>query len=114
MPSLRNVAITAPYMHNGAFTTLTEVVNHYRNKAQSTNSFTGANMVQAADLAPTLLPTNNVLQTPSQLFLNVPGNFTQQQVNDLVAFLEALTDPAAVNRMSDIPDTVPSGLSVDK
>lgn len=114
VPSLRNVALTAPYMHNGAFTTLTEVVNHYRNKAQSTNNFTGLNMVQAADLAPTLLPTNNVLQTPSQLFLNVPGNFTQQQVNDIVAFLESLTDPAAVNRLSDIPSSVPSGLPVDR
>ncbi|MCA8916653.1 MAG: c-type cytochrome [Planctomycetes bacterium] len=114
VPSLRNVAITAPYMHNGAFSTLTEVVNHYRNKAASTNGFTGQNMVQAADLAPTLLPTNNVLQTPSQLFLNVPGNLSPQQVQDIVAFLEALTDPAAVNRMSDIPNTVPSGLAVDR
>ena len=114
VPSLRNVAITGPYMHNGAFTTLTEVVNHYRNKAASTNGFTGLNMVQATDLAPTLLPTQNVLQTPSQLFLNVPGNFSPQQVNDIVAFLEALTDPAAINRMTDIPNTVPSGLAVER
>lgn len=101
-------------MHNGAFNTLTEVVNHYRNKAASTNGFTGLNMVQAADLAPTLLPTQNVLQTPSQLFLNVPGNLSPQQVNDIVAFLDALTDPAAVNRMNEVPDTVPSGLTVDR
>lgn len=114
VPSLRNVALTAPYMHNGAFNTLTEVVNHYRNKAASTNGFTGLNMVQAADLAPTLLPTQNVLQTPSQLFLNVPGNLSPQQVSDIVAFLESLTDPAAVNRMNEVPDTVPSGLQVDR
>lgn len=114
VPSLRNVALTAPYMHNGAFNTLTEVVNHYRDKAASTNGFTGLNMVQAADLAPTLLPTQNVLQTPSQLFLNVPGNLSPQQVNDIVAFLDALTDPAAVNRMNEVPDTVPSGLTVDR
>ncbi|MCA8913301.1 MAG: c-type cytochrome, partial [Planctomycetes bacterium] len=114
VPPLRNVAITGPYMHNGAFTTLQEVVNHYRNKAQSTNGFTGQNMVQAADLASTLLPTNNVLQTPSQLFLNVPGNLTAQQVNDIVAFLNALTDPDAVNRLNEIPTSVPSGLPVDR
>lgn len=114
VPSLRNIALTAPYMHNGAFNTLNEVVNHYRNKAQSTNAFTGQNMVQGADLAPTLLPTQNVLQTPSQLFLNVPGNLTPQQVNEIVAFLNALTDPAAVNRQNEIPATVPSGLPVDK
>ncbi len=114
VPSLRNVALTAPYMHNGAFNTLNEVVNHYRNKAASTNGFTGLNMVHAADLAPTLLPTQNVLQTPSQLFLNVPGNLSPQQVSDIVAFLESLTDPAAVNRMNEVPDTVPSGLQVDR
>lgn len=114
VPSLRNVALTGPYMHNGAFSTLNEVVNHYRNKAQSTNSFTGQNMVQAADLAPTLLPTQDLLLTPSQLFLQVPGNLPPQQVNDIVAFLNALTDPAAVNRLNEIPDTVPSGLPVDK
>lgn len=114
VPSLRNVALTAPYMHNGAFNTLNEVVNHYRNKAASTNGFTGLSMVQAADLAPTLLPTQNVLQTPSQLFLNVPGNLSPQQVSDIVAFLESLTDPAAVNRMNEVPDTVPSGLQVDR
>ncbi|MEZ5993112.1 MAG: cytochrome c peroxidase [Planctomycetota bacterium] len=114
VPPLRNVAITGPYMHNGAFTTLTEVVNHYRNKAQSTNAFTGQNMVQATDLAPTLLPTNNVLQTPSQLFLNVRGNFNNQEVNDLVAFLNALTDPDAVNRLNEIPSSVPSGLPIDR
>jgi cytochrome c peroxidase len=101
-------------MHNGAFTTLDEVVNHYRNKAASTNGFTGQNMVQAADLAGTLLPTQGVLQNPSQLFLNVPGNLTPQQVADIVAFLSALTDPAAVNRMNEVPTAVPSGLPVDR
>jgi cytochrome c peroxidase len=114
VPSLRNVSITGPYMHNGAFTTLTEVVQHYRDKAASTNAFTGQNMVQAADLAPTLLPTQNVLQNPSQLFLQVPGNLPAQQVADIVAFLQALTDPAAVNRLNEIPVQVPSGLQVDR
>jgi cytochrome c peroxidase len=114
VPSLRNVSITGPYMHNGAFTTLTEVVQHYRDKAASTNGFTGQNMVQATDLAPTLLPTQNVLQNPSGLFLQVPGNLPAQQVADIVAFLQTLTDPAAVNRLNEIPQTVPSGLPVDR
>lgn len=114
VPSLRNISITGPYMHNGAFTTLTEVVNHYRNKAASTNGFTGLSMVQAADLAPTLLPTQNVLQNPSALFQQVPGNLSPQQVAEIVAFLQALTDPAAVNRLNEIPLSVPSGLPVDR
>lgn len=114
VPSLRNVAFTAPYMHNGAFMSLTEVLQHYRDKAASTNAFTGANMTQAADLAPTLLPTTGVLANLSPLFTQVPGNLTAQQLADLEAFLQALTDPAAINRTQEIPNSVPSGLPVDR
>lgn len=35
VPGLRNVALSAPYMHNGAFTTLEEVVEHYSNAMDS-------------------------------------------------------------------------------
>ena len=35
VPTLRDVAVTAPYMHDGRFSTLTEVVNHYAQMAES-------------------------------------------------------------------------------
>jgi cytochrome c peroxidase len=35
-PTLRNVALSAPYMHNGKFTTLEEAVAHYEDLAQGT------------------------------------------------------------------------------
>jgi cytochrome c peroxidase len=35
VPSLRNVALTAPYMHDGRFATLAQVINHYRNPGPS-------------------------------------------------------------------------------
>jgi cytochrome c peroxidase len=114
VPSLRNVAFTGPYMHNGAFQTLGEVVNHYNTKQASTNAFTGANMLQAADLAPTLLPTAGVLQNLSPLFLQVPSDLTPQEIGDILAFLQSLTDPAAINRRQEVPATVPSGLPVDQ
>lgn len=114
VPSLRNVAFAGPYMHNGAFETLDEVLVHYRDKATSTNAFTGTNMTQGADLASTLLPTNNVLANLSNLFTQVPGNLTPGQLADLKAFLHALTDPAAINRAQEIPNSVPSGLPVDR
>ena len=34
-PSLRNLAFTAPYMHDGRFATLDEVINHYSEGLQS-------------------------------------------------------------------------------
>ncbi len=64
--SLRNVADTGPYMHNGRFTTLTEVVDHY-NRAQPSGIST--------DLEPLRL--------------------TAVQVQQIVAFLGALSAPLA-------------------
>jgi cytochrome c peroxidase len=71
VPGLRNVAVTAPYMHDGRFKTLEEVVDYYNNPHQ---------FVQH--------PVNNdpLLQTPLGL--------TELEKRDLVAFLNALTDAA--------------------
>ncbi len=69
VPSLRNIELTAPYMHDGRFKTLEEVVNHYN---------TGVK--QSATLDPAIMPTVGGL------------NLTQQDVDDLVAFLKTLTD----------------------
>lgn len=70
-PSLRNVALTAPYMHAGQLTTLTEVVNYY-NK-------------------PTI-PDFDPRQVPAQPHSDLePLQLTQQQVKHLVAFLHTLT-----------------------
>lgn len=113
VPSLRNVAFTGPYMHNGAFTTLNEVMLHYKEKDLSTNAYTGAAMVQAAALVPTLLPTGPVLAAPSTLFLQVPNTLQNGNRLDLESFLHALTDPAAINRRQEVPASVPSGLPVD-
>jgi len=68
-PGLRNVALTAPYMHNGMFKTLEAVVAYYNNPA---SFVTGS------------INTDPLLQKPLHL--------TAQEQADLVAFLKALTD----------------------
>jgi cytochrome c peroxidase len=70
VPSLRNIALTAPYMHDGRFQTLEEVVDHYDNDIKKSGS-----------LDPALLATTN---TGLRL--------TAQDKADLVAFLKTLTD----------------------
>jgi cytochrome c peroxidase len=65
VPTLRNVALTAPYMHDGSLPTLEAVVEHY-----SSGGFVSA----TSD--PTIRPLN----------------LTAQEKQDLVAFLKALTD----------------------
>jgi len=70
VPSLRNIALTPPYMHDGRFQTLEEVINHYDEgiKASSTADVTVINTMETG------------------LFL------TNEDKEDLVNFLHTLTD----------------------
>jgi cytochrome c peroxidase len=71
VPTLRNIAITAPYMHDGSLPTLEAVIEHYS---------TGIKM--HPNLAYELKSGNN----PRKM------NFTAQEKNALVQFLNTLTD----------------------
>lgn len=77
VPTLRNVAVTAPYMHNGVFTTLEEVVRFYNTACAPGNPDGWA--------APEYAATRNCREM---------GNLhlTDGEVSDLVAFLHTLTD----------------------
>jgi cytochrome c peroxidase len=83
-PSLRDVALTPPYMHNGMYKTLREVIVHY-NKGGLHDL--GGESIGTIDSKIKVL------------------NLTEQEIDDLVAFLESLTghiDPAVVD-----PPSVP-------
>ncbi len=69
VPSLRNVALTAPYMHNGMFQTLEQVIEFY-------------------DVPNQTVPGGFNRDT----LLNAPLNLTLEEKADLKTFLEALTD----------------------
>lgn len=81
VPSLRNIALTAPYMHDGRFKTLEEVIEHYDNDIHKSQT-----------LDPALLAT-----TSTGLLL------TAQDKADLIAFLNTLTDEELIKdeRFSD-------------
>jgi len=71
--TLRNIAVTAPYMHDGSLKTLKDVVEHYNNggvtkKGDKVNDFLSGGIR--------------------------PLNLNDQQIDDLVAFMEALTSPS--------------------
>ena len=76
-PSLRNIEVTAPYMHDGRFATLEDVVDFYANDVQD-NPFLNPH-----------LRVNDNPNGPVEHF-----NLTPQQKADLVAFLKTLTDQA--------------------
>lgn len=110
---LRNVELTGPYMHNGTFTSLEQVVRHYNHIVPSFINFDFSALDdQFKDLVThDLLTRNEVLQTMSDD--TSPLDLDETEIQDLVAFLKALTDPAARDMTSLIPSSVPSGLILE-
>ncbi len=86
--TLRNVALSAPYMHNGVFETLEEVMDFYADGGGIEFGF-----------------TTEVIDEKVRGF-----DLTDQEMADLVAFMHALTDEPS--ELIAIPETVPSGLDV--
>jgi cytochrome c peroxidase len=74
-PGLRNIDITAPYMHNGMFTTLEQVVDYYNN------------------------PTS-VIKNPINIDSSLlkPLGLTNEEKKDLINFMKALTDKRFENK----------------
>jgi cytochrome c peroxidase len=76
-PSLRNIAVTAPYMHDGSIETLEEVLDHYAR---------GGRLIESGPNA-----GDGSLNPNKSAFLNGFA-MTEQEKQDLLAFLGALTD----------------------
>jgi cytochrome c peroxidase len=91
-PTLRNIELTDPYMHDGVFETLVDVVEFYNHGAQPRHPGV----------------TDAMLDTD----LKSPLGLTGAEVDDVVAFMEALTDPGTLldPELLTVPATVPSGL----
>ncbi len=82
VPSLRNVALTAPYMHDGSIATLAEVVEHY---------------AQGGRNIPTGPYAGDGRENPHKSSLVRPFPLSEEERADLLAFLESLTDTDFVN-----------------
>lgn len=81
-PTLRNVALTAPYMHDGSLQTLEEVMIHYNN---------GGALDPEEEINPWLAGGIR------------PLDLTDEEIDAVVAFMEALTSPAVLETY-DNPD----------
>lgn len=85
VPTLRNIALSAPYMHDGSMATLEAVIDFYREGGGRAHGFDKVDV-----------------------FVN-PFDLSEQERADLLAFLYALTDESG---LPEIPASVPSGLPV--
>ena len=109
-PALRNVELTAPYGHDGAFTDLRAFVDHYSESDIKLRGFTTSQLEPL--LQPTMLANaERILATRDTLLNGVV--FPAQTIDEVTAFMTALTDPAARNLAHVVPASVPSGLPVD-
>jgi cytochrome c peroxidase len=112
-PSLRNVALTAPYFHTGAYATLEATIWHHANMWES-----AANYDPSAHLPQSYYSSVRAFEPDKQghsaaVQLRDGLPLTEQDVADLVAFMHALTDPAAEDLSGFLPESVPSGLPLD-
>jgi cytochrome c peroxidase len=140
-PSLRNVVLSAPYGHSGAYATLEEVVRHHLDPVAALEAYDPDQVelpllgrvleltVQGSRLNHAFLnPHRQVGYEARDTFVQrtpeirariaaanelEPVRLTDPEVHALVAFLGTLTDPGARDTEHLVPDRVPSGLPVE-
>jgi cytochrome c peroxidase len=117
-PSLRNVALTAPYGHNGAYPNLGDMIRHHLDPVGARAAWTTD--MAALPVAPWMEGVDFAIQQDrremarQQAFLDIiPVTMNATQVSDIEAFLHALTGNTAEERPLGRLATVPSGLPVD-
>jgi cytochrome c peroxidase len=87
-PTLRNITLTAPYMHDGRFTTLEQVLDHYSDHVQMNSPGLDVNLIQGI---------NDPIFNPGRMGL------TATEKRQVIAFLKTLTDSTFITdkRFSD-------------
>lgn len=116
-PSLRNVDLTGPWGHDGAFNSLRAVIEHHLDPVGSFTSYDPSQIV---------MPSRPDLDAIDLLALEDPAvsaaildaieiepprrPLSERDVSHLIDFMHALTDPSAGDLRKTVPDRVPSGL----
>jgi cytochrome c peroxidase len=77
-PTLRNIALTAPYMHDGRFETLEQVLDHYNE-----------GIAKSDTLSPLIMEADNVVKDSAD---QISLNLTEDEKTAIIAFLHTLTD----------------------
>jgi cytochrome c peroxidase len=108
---LRNVMLTAPYGHDGAFFEVRDFIAHYSESDVKLRDFAVPRRERL--LHETLLHNfDDILLTRDSIIHGVV--LPEQVVDQLTAFMTALTDPAVRTLRLRVPYRVPSGLPVDR
>jgi cytochrome c peroxidase len=110
-PSLRNVAVEAAYMHDGAYTSLRAAIRHHLDAVASLASYDPATQGLQPDLAGPIGPTWPLVEALDPRLAH-PIALSAGEFDDLVAFVSgALLDPRALPQRlrALVPEKLPSG-----
>ena len=116
-PSLRNVAETAPYGHSGAYATLKSVIEHHLDPQKALQNYDRSQLILPD------LPNSKdfrVMSDPQELAAITAANELQplklapSEVDQIIAFLETLSDKDSLTGRLGVPKQVPSGLPMDQ
>jgi len=114
-PTLRNVRLTGPWGHSGAYDTLEAVVLHHFNPVDALENY---------DQSQAVLPSRADLDALDFIVMDDPTRVAEiaaaseierlrirpKDMRYLMDFLDSLTDPAALDMRKDVPRRLPSGL----
>ncbi len=112
-PPLRNIALTAPYMHNGAYVTLHGAVLHHLDVNAALANYDLLQLEESLQHSPKMdKRTMRMLTKNLADEVATPRQLTDEEIDQLIIFLHALTSPSATNLAHLVPNHVPSGLPV--
>ncbi len=117
-PSLRNVARTGPYGHNGSYATLEGIIRHHADPLGSLEKWDRSQVIMpvSARFAPTdfVIWDDHREMTRLKSRLDIkPMVLSDDEIASLVSFMHALTDETSIRGRLGKPKHVPSGLPVD-
>lgn len=107
---LRNVELTGPYGHDGAYSGLRAFIDHYSESELKLRGF-DANSLEPLLRNSLLANADAIMATRDTILSGVV--LTGTIIDQLTTFMSALTDPRARDLRSTVPRRVPSGLGVD-
>lgn len=105
VPTLRNVAVTAPYGHNGSLATLRDVARFYVTRGPDPSLWYAGSM-RPDDLPSSDLQNVNATEVPHDRRPGEAPRLTDAEIDAVVAFLQTLTDGTGTS-----PDSMAETLS---
>lgn len=112
-PPLRNVEKTGPWMHDGAYSTLEATVRHELNPIHAAMTYDAkANLPKRYQDSAKLAQTTQIASM-AKVEDTRAVSLNDHEVQELIAFLKALTSPTLEQLIKLVPKSVPSGLPVE-